>query len=356
MAALVIAFRYDILELAGATGETLRLSARYLAMSLPSLSWMAVGMVASGVLRAEGDGKRAMFVTLTSGMVSLFMDPFLILGLGLGLDGAAIGLNISRVVLMCMALFFVTRVHNLIAAPSLPAITRHFRPFMLVAIPAILTQLAAPFGNYVLTTVLSQFGDDAVAGWAVVSRLTVVAFGGIFSLSGAIGGIFGQNFGAGQYDRLVTTYRDAMIFCAGYTLVVWGVLVLVSASVGAAFGLTAVGQEVLYAFTHVGAGAFLLVGAFFVSNAAFNALGRPGRATLLTWIRDGALTLPAAIWLAGIFGAVGVIYAQAILGAVIGVISALWGWHFVRNIGSAPPMVDLTARRGWRDINRFRRR
>lgn len=356
MAACVMMFRYDILELSGATGETLRLAARYLLMTMPSLTLMVIGMVASGVLRAEGDGKRAMFVTLTSGTVSLFVDPLLILGLGLGLDGAAIGLNISRLVLMSAALYFATRVHDLIARPDVASVALHLRPFAWIAVPAILTQMATPFGNYVLTSVLSRFGDDAVAGWAVVGRLTVVAFGGIFSLSGAIGGIFGQNFGAGRYDRLVTTYRDAMIFCSIYTLVVWAALVLATDAVGRAFGLTAPGLEVLWAFTHIGAGAFFFNGMYFVSNAAFNTLGKPARATALTWLRDGVLTLPVAVWLAGIAGAVGVIYAQALLAVVIGVLSAVWGWHYVRNIGIAPPEIDVTTRRGWRDVNRFRRR
>jgi len=224
MAATVIFFRYDILELAGASGETLDFAARYLLLTLPSLVLMVIGMVGSGVLRAEGDGKRAMFITLTAGAVSVFVDPLLIFVLGLGLDGAAIGLNISRLVLMCMALLFATRTYDLIARPSVKGTLADLGAYMAVAFPAILTQMATPFGNYVLTAVLSQFGDDAVAGWAVVGRLTVVAFGGIFSLSGAIGGIFGQNYGAQKYDRLVTTYRDAMIFCVGYTLIVWALL------------------------------------------------------------------------------------------------------------------------------------
>jgi thiamine biosynthesis lipoprotein ApbE len=45
-----------------------------------------------------------------------------------------------------------------------------------------------------------------------------------------------------------------------------------------------------------------------------------------------------------------------VLGVAMGALAALWGWHFVRNIATAPPQVDLKTRRGWRDINRFRRR
>ena len=356
MATCVVGLRFEILTLAGARGQTLDLAARYLLLTVPSLVLMVIGLVASGALRAEGDGRRAMYVTLASGTVSVFLDPLLIYALGLGLDGAAWGLNVSRVVLMGVALLLATRVHDLIARPTWRDAAGDLRPYMLLAVPAILTQLATPFGNYVLTTVLAQFGDQAIAGWAVVGRLTVVAFGGIFALSGAIGGIFGQNYGAGKLDRLATTYRDAMVFCTGYTLVVWAMLVLVSDGVAQAFGLEARGAAVLQAFTHLGAGAFLFTGAFFVATAAFNALGRPMRATLLTWLRDGVLTWPVAMWFAAWAGAAGVIYAQAVLAVSIGLASGVWGWQFVRHIGPAAPAADPNIRHGWRDMNRFRRR
>jgi len=74
-----------------------------------------------------------------------------------------------------------------------------------------------------------------------------------------------------------------------------------------------------------------------------------------------ALTLPSlsfmgAIRMAGLAGSVGVIYAQAILGAMVGLVAAIRGWHFVRTITADPPRLDFRTRRGWRNINRYRRR
>ncbi len=357
MAALIILFRHDLVSFAGATGETARLAARYLAMSVPSLGIMAVAMIANGALRAEGDGRRSMFVTLTSGSVAMVIDPFLILGLGMGLDGAALGLNLSRCVMLVMALRFAVGTHDLLAPPAWEDLRASFRPYLAIALPAILTQMSTPVGNYLMTTVMAQFGDAAVAGWAVVGRLTVVAFGGIFSLSGAIGGIFGQNFGARQYDRLRTTYRDALLFGLIYTLLTWAVLVAVSDLVIAGFGLTPAGAEVVHAFAHVGAGGFIFAAALFVSNSAFNALGRPARSTLTNWVRDGALTLPLALLMAGWFAAPGVIYAQALVNLLVGAAAAFWGWRFVVALGRKTlPPLDLDPPRPYAHADRFRRR
>ena len=353
MAGTVIYFRHDILAMVGATGETAALAARYLAVSLPSLGIMAVSMIANGALRAVGDAKRSMFVTLISGMVSMVLDPFLIYQWGL--DGAAMGLNVSRVVMLIVALRFAIGTHDLMARLRLADILTTMRPYLVIALPAIMAQMAMPAGNYLLTSVMAPYGDDAMAGWAVVGRLTVVAFGGIFSLSGAIGGIFGQNYGAGNYERLRTTYRDAIIFGLAYSLVTWIVLASAGSLVITAFDLSPVGGDIVASFTTVGAGAFLMASALFVSNSAFNALGRPAWATLSNWLRDGVISLPLAIVLANWYGAVGVIYAQAAASVIVGALAGWLGWRYVVGLGRFDPDLKID-RRPYTSADRFRRR
>ncbi|MFT7592971.1 MAG: putative MATE family efflux protein [Paracoccaceae bacterium] len=357
MAALIFSFRHDIVAMSGTSGETAELAARYLSISVPSLGFMVVAMVAGSVLRAVGDAKRSMMVTLISGGVAMVVDPILIIGLDLGLEGAALGLVFSRMVMLVVGLRFAVGTHDLMAAPRLACVLVTARPFLVIALPAILTQMATPVGNYLATTVMAQFGDDAMAGWAVVGRLTVVAFGGIFSLSGAIGGIFGQNYGACKYDRVRSTYRDALLFGLIYTLVTWLVLVAVGDYVARGFGLTALGAQVVWSFTHIGAGGFLFATALFVSNSAFNALGRAGRSTLINWLRDGVLTLPLAILMAGWYGASGVIYAQAIASVIVGTGAVLWGWQYVNVLSRQTlPPLDLDPPRPYAHADRFRRR
>ncbi|MEM8577283.1 MAG: MATE family efflux transporter [Pseudomonadota bacterium] len=353
VAALIVTFRHDLIALAGAEGETARLAARYLAITVPSLVPMAIALVGSGALRAEGFGAKAMYITLFSGLALMGVDPFLIFWYGL--DGAAIGLVAFRFCLMGLALYFAAHQQGLVARPSMASTAQVFVPFMAIAVPSIATQMATPVGNYLLTIVMAPFGDDAMAAWALVGRLTVLVFGGIFALSGAIGGIFGQNYGAGLYPRLRSTYRDALLFCAVYTLVAWGLMIAATPLVIAAFDLTGQGADVLRAFTSVGVGGFVFVGALFVSNAAFNNLGKPTRSTLVGWLKDGVFSWPAAVFLGGTFGAAGVIYGQAAAGAVAGTLAAAWGWHFVARLGPGA-QLDPAAPRPYPNPDRYRRR
>jgi hypothetical protein len=112
---------------------------------------------------------------------------------------------------------------------------RTFRPVFALALPAILTQLATPVGQAFVTRAMAEFGEAAVAGMAIVARLTPVAFGVIFALSGAVGPIIGQNAGAGEGARVRRAYRDALIFTAIVVLPISLILFLLRGPIVALF-------------------------------------------------------------------------------------------------------------------------
>lgn len=337
VAAVVWVFRDEALALLGAEGRTLEIASDFLAIVMLSLPLLGIGMVTSGLLRSIGDAKRAMLTTLLGGMLGAVLDPLFIFdwGFGLGVEGAATSSTIGRIALAVLGLWFSLRVHDLIARPSLEAIRRDVKPIMTIALPAVATQLSTPFGNAFLITVVSDFGDDAVAGWAVVGRLTALCFGGIFALSGSIGPIFGQNLGAKLYPRLAMTYRDALIFAAIYVAVVWVSVFLLSNVLIAAFGLTGAGVDVLYAFTHIGAAAFMFTGALFVSNSAFNNLGRPTWSTTFNWSRDAVAIPLIALAIGASLGPAGVVVIQALANMIVGTVAVVTAARFVRRIGPA---------------------
>jgi putative MATE family efflux protein len=331
-AVLIVWFRRDLLILAGAQGAVLDIASQFLLIAVPSLPLIVTGMIASSILRAEGDAKRAMFVTLSVGVIVMIIDPILILNMGLGIDGAALGIVISRFISAGLGLYFVIKSHDLLAPVRILLIKYWGGPFFIIAIPALLTQLSSPFGNYLVTRILSEHGEGAVAGWAVLGRLIVLAFGGIFSLSGALGGIVGQNYGAGKFDRIRSAYRDALLFSTGYVFVAWAILAMTTNPVITLFGLGEEAASVVKAFTYVSAGGFVFAGVLYVSNASFNNLGRPIYSTGFNWLKDGLLMWPLCILLGGYFAAPGVVYGQGLAWVIAGITSAIVGWRFIGNV------------------------
>ncbi len=329
-------FREDALWALGARGETLAIGSNYLAVALLGLPPLGAGMVFSSLLRSVGDARRAMLVTLIGGVAGAGMDPFFIFWLDLGVEGAAISSLLARLIIMGVGWWGASRVHDLVARPRAADVRADARALFAIAGPAVATQLSTPTGMAALTVAVAPFGDEAVAGWAVVMRLSALAFGGIFALSGAVGPILGQNIGARRPDRVRSAYRDALIFCAGYVALAWGCLALARPFVVAGFGLQGAGVAVADAFLFGGAGFFVFTGALFVANAAFNNLGRPLWATALNWSRDAAVLPALALTLPGLMGPAGVVAAQAGAGLVVGSIAATLGWFATGRLAPGP--------------------
>lgn len=331
-----VIWRDDLLGLAGATGDTRAIAAHFLLVTLPAMPFMAIAMVGGAILRALGDAWRSMTVTLVAGIIAMVLDPLFIFTFGLGIDGAAWVMTIARSGAGMLALWYMIRVHDILAPARRDDVAMAARPFFAIAAPATLTQMSTPLGNALLTSLIAGYGDAAVAGWAVVTRLTVLAFGGIFALSGAIGGILGQNYGAGRIDRVQAAYRDAVLFCLIYTLTTWVVLLAFRGTLQRLFGLQGDGGEVLHAFIGLAAGGFVFTGALFVANAAFNTLGRPLWSTAFNWSRDGLVLMPFAWAMAQLFAAPGVVYGQALAGVAVGAAASWAGWRFVKTL--VPPL------------------
>lgn len=191
-------FLPKLLSLLGARDQSHAVALSFLTIVLPSNILMAIEVGFSGILRAVGDAKRAMFVTLGGGIVTAGLDPLLIFGFGLGPDGAAIAIVLARIIICAIGFHGCVVVHDMIERPRLSFIRQDAARTFSIAGPAILTNLSNPIANAVFASVVARFGDAAVAALAIMDRLVLVAFGVLFALSGAVGPILGQNWGAGR--------------------------------------------------------------------------------------------------------------------------------------------------------------
>ena len=210
------------------------------------------------------------------GVVNAILDPIFIFALDMNLAGAAWASVAARIASASLSFYFLFKNHGGLEAPDRVGLLRDFNPVMVIAIPAILTQLATPVGAAFATRAMAEFGEAAVAGMAVIGRLVPLAIGVVFALSVAVGPIIGQNYGAGQMDRVKRTFYDALLFTGVVGVVIAWALCLLRDPRAA---LCALDQgpalALLYAFCGPLAILFYFNGAIFVSNAAFNNLGHP---------------------------------------------------------------------------------
>jgi putative MATE family efflux protein len=345
---IVLPLLPGLLRMLGAGADTLPVALSFLWITLPSNVLMALGMGFSGVLRAAGDARRSMVVTLSGGVVTAGLDPLFIFGLGLGPDGAACAIVIARVIFVLVGYRAVAKVHSLLERPRLADLVADAAPTYAIAVPAVLTNVAVPLANGVFAGILARFGDQAIAATAIIDRVVPVAFGGIFALSGAVGPILGQNWGAGRFDRMRRTLKDSCLLMGLYVLGVWIVLVLVREPLTLMFHAEGLTAELVRFFCVVSGPMWFFVGLIFVANASFNNLGFPLLSTGFNWARATLGIVPFAFLGASLGGAQGALAGLALGSAPFGIAAIVAAFWTVRRLerqaGGAPS--PWLARRG----------
>ena len=212
-----------IFSLIGAEGEILELISDYMIPWCLGVGLLVIPMVGNGAIRATGDAKTPAIIMTIAGLVNIILDPFLIFGIGpfprLELRGAALATVVSWGVTFTASLWILGKREGMIRLPvfDLKRSFDSWKQILYIGIPAAGTNVMEPLSMAVITRMISEYGEEAVAALGVGGRLEALSLIGLWGLSMAMTPFVGQNFGAGNYDRI----RAALRFGSRFSLI-WG--------------------------------------------------------------------------------------------------------------------------------------
>jgi putative MATE family efflux protein len=320
-ASLLFSQLHNLTGLIGATGATQELAVSYLKILIPTMPILLVGVVASAALRSHGAAKLSMMVTLIAGIVNAVLDPIFIFVLDMGLEGAAWASVLSRVSVAMSGLWYLIRRYGGFSGISLIATIKDLKPILVIAIPAILANIAAPIGGAYVVKAAAEFGEAAVAGLAIIGRITPIAFALIFAMSGSIGPIIGQNFGAGRHDRVRKTFNISAFLVVIYVIPMVGVMYILRSPIADMFNAEGIARELIYLFCGPLSLAWIFNGIIFIGNASYNNLGHPFYSTWVNWGRNTLGIIPFVYLGAQYWGAAGVLIGQMAGGIFVAIAS-----------------------------------
>ena len=335
--ALIATFISPILSALGATGETAHQAKIFIWTLSPGFICLAGALSCSFSLRGIGDAKRAMFITLSSAITTIILDPIFIFKFGWGIQGAAAANAISYALCFGVGLHGLGKVHDFLAPFNWQSFKRDWPAVWGIALPSIVSQLATPFAAAYMNYVFAPYGDEIITAGTVVNRVVPVAFGVIFSLSGAVGPIIGQNFGAKNFSRVKRALRDGLTFAVIYSVVTSLILYLLRGQLIAAFHISGRAAELVNFFTTYIAVSWALMGGLFVAAAAFNNLGKPIYSTWTNWARATLGTIPFAMIGGAYAGAEGIMVGTAIGGAICGLVAMVLAYRMVEKLSASVP-------------------
>jgi len=268
-----------------------------------------------------------MWATIVGGLVNAVLDPIFIFGMSMGLTGAAIASVISRFSVAAVAMYSVLRKHQLLVSVQPDRFVADVRALTGIVLPSLITNLSAPLSSAYATAQMARFGTDAVAAASVIGRITPVAFAGLYGLSGSVGPIASQNYGAGLYHRIEETLIASLKFCFAYVLPVSALLFLLQGWLIRVFDLQGEAADLVSFYATFIVLSYAVFGLQLAANPVMNALRHPGFSTISNIARDLLLAVPLVGLFAGWFGARGVLAGQAMANAIAGVVAfavALW--------------------------------
>ncbi len=336
IAALLYLIQEPLFQLMQADKALLPLISAYMTPYALGFPLLLLQMGGNGVLRGQGNAKRASALLIAYSVTNWILDPLLINGIGsfsgFGIAGAAYATIGGWAVGTLLAITMVQSSNIRLNPVCLTSANWRSGVYALVKVggPAALSNARNPIGLSVLTALLAQYGQAAVAGFGAAGRLQSFAIVPLLALSSSTGAIVGQNWGAGEVGRAREALFKAFAFCIIYGLCIAALLVIFRDSFGALFSedpevLDALGQYLLIA-----AWGFSGYGLLIVANGAFNAIDKAPIALVQSAGRVALIMLPIAWLLSGWLKA-DAIYSAELLANLIGdSVAMLCSWFILR--------------------------
>ncbi|MDI3473116.1 MAG: hypothetical protein PWQ48_1397 [Thermotogaceae bacterium] len=186
-----------ILKLVGAQAETLNLSLEYAMILIYSIVLLMFNNVANGILRGEGDTKRAMIAIAAGSFLNILLDPIFIYVLKLGVKGAAVATVISIGVSTFLIGRWLFWKKDTYVSFKLSFDSQILKQILKIGIPASLAQITMSVAMYVLNIfVIAAGGDYGIAiftsAWRVINFGTVPLIGMAMAVTSVTGAAFGE--------------------------------------------------------------------------------------------------------------------------------------------------------------------
>ena len=212
---LGVAFSPAILSMMGTPPDVMTYAVTYIRIYFFGMIPSMIYNIGSAILRAVGDSRRPLFFLMSACMVNILMDIVLVLGLEMGVAGAALATVLSQTV--SAVLVIITLMRTPLSYRLEPRKIRFYgyllNRIVRIGLPAGLQSVMYSLSNVIIQAGVNGFGTDVLAAWTAYGKMDGLFWMMVSAFGISITTFVGQNFGACQYDRV----RKSVRVCLGMT-------------------------------------------------------------------------------------------------------------------------------------------
>lgn len=325
LAGIVLAAMPVLLPFLGAAGETAVHTASYLRILAFGSPFLVLGGALGNTIRADGDSKNAMLVTLAGTLLNVILDPLFITVFHMNVSGAALatvmGNVLSTVCLLRLASkkkFFSVSIRDFSMRPE---VSLHILSLGLpMAAGTLLMSFSSAFGN----SIVMRYGTDVIAARSIAGKVGMLTPMIIMGIDMGIQPAISYHHGAGNHERL----REIVM-----TTLAVSVLTASLMSVGFFFGREAFMRAFVQDSGMIEIGKRFMIGGivsapvcalYQMCSTWLQATGKVAKATITALLRQGIVMVPVLFLMERMLGLNGIIWSSA----VTDVIAALVGGWF----------------------------
>ena len=301
-----------LLALLGSTDTIMPYACDYFQFILLGTPFIMGTFTLNNQMRHQGNAILSMIGIVSGAVLNIILDPILIFGFDMGIRGAGIATAVSQFV------GFIVIVCMIGKRGSLPIRFAHFKPTLrryrdiaAGGLPSLARQGLMSLSAICLNQLASHYGDEAIAAFSIVSRITMLACAAMIGYGQGFQPVCGFNYGAGLFDRVRKAFWHSCsvstVYCTVLALLGWifaGPLVALFRADDAE--VIRIGTEVLRYQCY----SFPLVGFIVLSNMYLQNIRKTIPAIIMASARQGIFFLPALFAGHALWGFAGVEISQ----------------------------------------------
>ncbi len=231
------AFAPTFLILMGTPEKIFGLAIRYLRIYILSMASVVLYNLLSGAIRAMGDSRTPMLFQLAGGLLNIGADYVFIAWLKMGVEGTAIATVMSQtfaaLCVICYLVFLKTPYRLHVFSPVFDL--KELIQVLKVGVPSGIQSTVITFSNIVIQTQINTLGVKEIASFTVYFKAENMLWLPLLALGQASVSFVSQNYGAGNWERIIKGNRFTIFGGAAFTFCESILLILLAPAIVGAF-------------------------------------------------------------------------------------------------------------------------
>lgn len=197
----------------GSTKTILPYTKKYLSVILFGAPFMVSSLVLNNQLRFQGSAASAMVGIVSGAVLNIILDPIFIFQCNMGITGAALATVIGQLLGFLLLWNGTRKGENIhIKWKNFKPALYYYKEIVRGGVPSLCRQGLASIATMCLNHMAGGFGDAAIAGMSIVSRITMFANSALIGFGQGFQPVCGMNYGAKLYKRV----KEGFWFCVKY--------------------------------------------------------------------------------------------------------------------------------------------